>query len=162
MSLPARQLSMDSAEGTVLAVRPGAALVRVRATAACARCASGRGCGAGMGQTPRPREVEVRVAPGLDLAPGDRVRLAMEPALLLRAAWVAYGLPVTGMAAGVLAGAAQAGGSDLLQAVFGLAGLAAGFTLGRLRARRDPELSALAPIAVSRAVRAAAGGVWRP
>ena len=137
---------MVEPEATVLAVRAGFARVRVQAPVACARCATGRGCGAGLGASPRPRELEVRLAPGPAPEPGDTVRLALEPALLLRAALVAYGLPLAGLAAAVAA-AGAAGGSDLLQVCLGAAGLAAGIALGRTAVARDARLCGLAPVA---------------
>lgn len=140
---------MVEPEATVLAVRADSARVRVQGAPACARCAAGRGCGAGLGKAPRPREIDVRLAPGLAVDPGDTVRLVLEPALLLRAAWVAYGLPLAGLAAAVAA-AGVAGAGDLLQVCAGAAGLAAGILLGRVAVAHDARLRGLAPVALRR------------
>lgn len=93
----------------------------------------------------------MRVADGLDLEPGDCVRLELKPLHLLRAAWLAYGLPLLAMVLSVAAATAMA---DLLSDIgvmaFGAAGLAAGLIAGRRILRRDSCLQHLTPVASER------------
>lgn len=105
---------------------------------ACARCAEGRGCGAGLFGAGRKRSVfEVPVAPDRALAVGDRVALAAGPGVLLRAAVLAYALPLAGAAgATLLAGLFAAG--DRVAVLAALAGLVAATAVARrLQSRRS-------------------------
>jgi sigma-E factor negative regulatory protein RseC len=139
---------MNAPEATVVTAGSDFATVRVEAAAACARCAAGRGCGAGLLQNGRTRQIQVRVADGLRLAPGDCVRLYFEPRHLLRAASLAYGLPLLAMVLSVAAATAMA---DLVNdpgvVACGAAGLALGLIAGRGILRRDGCLQQLTPVA---------------
>ncbi len=86
---------MNQPQGTVTAIRGDRAVVRVERAFACARCQAGRGCGAGLLEAGRgAREFTLHRPPGIALAPGDRVSLRLAPERLLRAALLAYGLPL--------------------------------------------------------------------
>ncbi|HZD53357.1 MAG TPA: SoxR reducing system RseC family protein, partial [Woeseiaceae bacterium] len=121
---------MDRPEAKVIAVGRHRATVSVEVAAACPRCASGAGCGAGLLVRRRePAELEVEIARGISLQPGDRVRLAFLPARLLRAAWLAYGLPLGGIVCGTLLSAWLEPRGELAAVAMGVAGLLAGFLL---------------------------------
>ena len=98
----------------------------------CARCAAGRGCGAGLfGQRRQPAVIEAKVAAGVTLAPGDRVRLEFLAPELVRAAWLAYGLPLAGLLIGVLIATRLAPGDDVAAVASAALGLFAGAWYGR-------------------------------
>ena len=89
---------MDSPVGRIVSVAPGHATVMVDAALVCARCAAGKGCGAGLlTGASRSRLIDVSVTPGMDLKPGDDVRLTLAPSHLQRAAVLAYGMPLAGV-----------------------------------------------------------------
>jgi len=144
---------MNTPEGQVVALGQGSATVSVDAAVACARCAAGRGCGAGLFQEGRKRLIEVNVVQGLSLEIGDRVRLEQAPGQLLRAAWLAYGLPLVSMLVAVAVAAAIVESSDELAAVlFGAAGLLAGAWTGRRILHRNACLRRIVPTACERIV----------
>jgi len=142
---------MNAPEARVVTTGSNFATVAVEAAAACARCAAGRGCGAGLLQKGRTRLIQVRVADGLALEPGDCVRLELKPLRLLRAAWLAYGLPLFAMVLFVAAATAMADlAGDIGVMAFGAAGLATGLIAGRRILRRDSCLQHLTPVASER------------
>jgi sigma-E factor negative regulatory protein RseC len=142
---------MNAPEARVVTAGSTFATVSVDAAVACARCAAGRGCGAGLLQQGRTRLIRVRVADGVDLEPGDRVRLELEPLHLLRAAWLAYGLPLFAMVLSVAAATVMAEqASDPATMAFAAAGLAAGLIAGRGILRRDSCLQHLTPMVSER------------
>jgi sigma-E factor negative regulatory protein RseC len=142
---------MNVPEARVVATGANSATVSVEAQAVCARCAAGRGCGAGLLQQGRTRLLDVRVADGLHLRPGDRVRLELAPLHLLRAAWLAYGLPLFALVVSVaLAAVAGEGAGDAGMVAAGAAGLAAGLIAGRRLLRKDSCLRQLTPVASAR------------
>jgi sigma-E factor negative regulatory protein RseC len=142
---------MNAPEARVVAAGSDFATVSVEAVAACARCAAGRGCGAGLLQQGRTRLIEVSVAAGLDLEPGDRVRLELAPERILRAAWLAYGLPLLAMVLGVAfaAGMAQPV-NDFVAVVAGAGGLAGGVVLGRGLLRKHACLRTIRPVVLAK------------
>lgn len=113
----------------------------------CARCAAGKGCGAGLltgaGQS---RLIDVSVAPGLDLKPGDEVRLTLAPSHLLRAAILAYGLPLLGVLLALgIAWSLNHGIDDRFAVALAMGGLLTGTLLGRHLLNRDGCLKNLVP-----------------
>jgi sigma-E factor negative regulatory protein RseC len=139
---------MNAPEARVVAAGSNVATVSVEAASVCARCAAGRGCGAGLLQKGRARLIQVKVADGLVLEPGDCVRLELAPQHLLRAAWLAYGLPLLAMVLSVAAATAVSWPlSDLVVMAFGAVGLGAGLVAGRSILRRDDCLQHLTPLA---------------
>lgn len=133
---------MEAVKATVLAVtrRAGGVVARVRLDeqAACARCAEGRGCGAGLfGAGRRSSEFEVPVTSDWILAAGDRVELAAARGTLIRAAALAYALPLAGAAGATLVAGLFAAG-DLVAVLAALAGLVAA-TVGARRLRSQPS-----------------------
>ena len=138
---------MESVVGRVCAVQEGVVTVIVDSPVTCHRCASGKGCGAGLlaaGQ--ESKQIEIRIPAGMVLHTGEQVRLAIASADLLRAAFLAYGLPLVSML--VFIGAAAIFGnalSDLTGAIVAIAGLAAGIFAGRRILKRDAACDLLVP-----------------
>lgn len=119
--------------------------------AVCARCAAGRGCGAGLlGAQRKPAVIEAKVAGGISLRAGDRVRLEFVPAELLRAAWLAYGLPLTGFVAAALAATRIAPGSELAAVAGAALGLLAGAAYGRRSLRLNGCVGRCVPVVSER------------
>ncbi len=138
---------MESPVGRIVSLADGHATVSVDAAANCARCAAGKGCGAGLlTGSNRSRLIEVQLASGLGLKVGDEVKLALAPANLLRAALLAYGLPLGGMliALGV-AGFLDRALDDQIAVVLAVGGLAGGTLLGRYYLNKDGCLKNLVP-----------------
>lgn len=105
----------------------GVAHVKVQRSGGCGRCHEEGGCGGGA----ESRCDAFVVLSELDVKPGDRVQIDIPEGAALRAALLAYGLPL----AGVLVGAAAAHlfvGSDAAT----LAGACAGFFASLLLMRR--------------------------
>jgi sigma-E factor negative regulatory protein RseC len=138
---------MDSPVGRIVSVVDGHATVSVDTAAACARCAAGKGCGAGLlAGSDRSRLIDVELGPGLDVRPGDEVVLTLEPSHLLRAAMLAYGLPLAGVVVAVgIAWYLNRTLSDHLAVALAVAGLAAGVLFGRHFLNRDGCLKNLVP-----------------
>lgn len=139
---------METAIGEVRAVHDGYAQVTVTSPLTCARCVSGRGCGAGlMLAGDRRRQIELAIPPGLSLRPGDAVRLTMAPAQLLRAALLAYGLPLGTMLLFLaLAWGATGGLPDAMAVPAALVGLVAGLLAGRRILAGDAACRRMVPV----------------
>jgi len=129
---------MDQASGKIISVSADTATVSVADTG-CARCAAGKGCGAGLltGKTGFT-EIEIQLPPGHHYRAGDAVTLSIASSSLLRAALLAYGLPLAGTVSALTIGwIVMAPLSDLAAALIALAGLLAGFVTGRSQLRKD-------------------------
>ena len=145
---------METPEGKVVGIIRDAAgervIVDVDAAAACPRCAAGRGCGAGILQgSGKTRRVEAMIDSGVTLREGDMVRLQLEGSSVLKASAIVYGIPLAGAAVGA-AGAYLLGLGDAGASVLAIAGLAAGFIVGRRHLQRRDCLAAFTPTAVGR------------
>ena len=126
------------------------AVVEVTAPLRCARCAAGKGCGAAIAAGDgSPRRVEVRLAPGLDVRAGDRVRIDLAPDDVLRASLIAYGLPLAGAVLGAAA-AYLANAGDPGAALAALAGVCLGMLAARGRLRRPACSHRFTPVVTSR------------
>lgn len=136
---------MNGPEARVVAIDGHHATVSVEAVAACARCAAGHGCGAGLLQKGRTRLIQARLGDGLDLAPGDRVRLELTPDHLLRAAWLAYGLPLLVLVLAVAAAARISEAGEFVVVASGAVGLICGLLAGRLVLNRSGCLQHVMP-----------------
>lgn len=149
---------MHAAEGRVVSVaadvEPARAVIEVIAPVRCARCAAGKGCGAGLlASDDAPRRVEAVISADLELHVGDRVKLELAAQNLLRAAMLAYGLPLAGaLAAASLAWSAGAG--DAGAALAALTGAAVAAFTGHLLLRRKDCLQRFTPTVVGALVRA--------
>jgi sigma-E factor negative regulatory protein RseC len=89
---------MESAIGRISVLDQATATVVIESPLACRRCAEGKGCGAGIFQAgDRAREIRVTIPAGMQAREGDSIELAIGPEFLLRAALLAYGLPLASM-----------------------------------------------------------------
>ncbi len=138
---------MESPVGRIVSLADGHATVSVDAAAICARCAAGKGCGAGLlTGSNRSRLIEVQLSPGLGLNAGDEVKLDLAPANLLRAAFLAYGLPLGGIIIALaVAGSFDRTLDDQLAVVLAVGGLVGGVLLGRYYLNKDGCLKNLVP-----------------
>lgn len=143
---------MDSPVGRIVSVAPGRATVSVEVSSACARCAAGKGCGAGLlGSGQRTRLLEVNLPPEWDLKVGDRVNLSLAPSHLLRAAGLAYGVPLGCVVVALGIGWAVAGRmSDALAVLLAAGALITGTLLGRHYLNRGACLRDFVPTVCGR------------
>lgn len=138
---------MDSPIGIIVAIGPASATVTVARMAACRRCAAGKGCGAGLlGGSATSAVLEVPLSPASGLREGDEVRLTLEPAHLLRATMLVYGLPLVGIILSLTAGWLLSRPlSDAAAIVYAICGLAAGLYAGRRQLQRHECLTRFIP-----------------
>ena len=138
---------MESPVGKIVSIGQGTATVAVERTAACPRCAAGKGCGAGLlSGSRKPALLEVSVPPHASVGEGDEVRLILEPAHLLRASLLVYGLPLAGMVLMLVVGWLLVRPlSDPEAIAFAGAGLATGFLAGRWQLNRRNCLKQFIP-----------------
>ncbi|MDH4125909.1 MAG: SoxR reducing system RseC family protein [Gammaproteobacteria bacterium] len=141
---------MNNPTGTIQSLLSDAdgprAIVEVENGPLCARCAAGKGCGAGLlGGTSQMRRVEAAVRADLKLAAGDRVELVLPTDRLLRATLISYGLPLSGalLAASI---AWLLGFGDTAAALSALAGIGAGWIVGRWQLGRGDCLRQFEPV----------------
>ena len=138
---------MESPVGRIVSIADGQATVSVDAAEVCARCAAGKGCGAGLlTGSNRTRIIEVQLLPGMEIEPGDEVKLSLAPSHLLRAAVFAYGLPLIGIvvALGVASILNQAL-DDHFAIALAISGLVMGGLLGRHFLNKESCLKNLVP-----------------
>ena len=138
---------MESAIGRISALNGVVATVEVDSPVACQRCADGKGCGAGIFQTAeQPRRIDVRIPPGMTVRRGDTIELTIGPKFLLRAAMLAYGLPLAGVVLFPgLAWLATGSIADNMGIVLAVAGLAFGLILGRRILQRESVCEQFVP-----------------
>lgn len=132
----------------VISVSAGAVELEARRASGCAACAARQGCGAAaLAGLARAERLRLPAPPGLVLAPGDIVEVALSGADFLAAAGLAYLAPVLALvAAGALA--QGLGLDDLSAALCALLGLGLGL-LPLLQAERRGRLAgALTIVAV--------------
>lgn len=124
---------MEHAKGFVKSVGDGVITVVVDQAPVCTRCAAGKGCGAGlMAGTSNPAELELSLPAGKRFRRGDTVQLSVAPQWLLRAALIAYGVPLLGtVIAASIAWLSGIAASDLKAASVVLLGLVGGVLLSR-------------------------------
>ncbi len=128
------------------------ARVRISTAIACARCEAGKGCGAGiLGGGGRIREIDAELAPGLSVAVGDTVDIAMQSTRLLQAAVIAYGYPLAAGLSG--AGVAMAfGADDAVAAAVTLPSLLCGYFVAKLRLATGRCAEGMTPLITGRSV----------
>ena len=129
--------------GVVQRVEAGLAWVEVESAGGCGRCHEPGGCGGVNIVRPLDGKAKVfRLPNDVGAAPGDRVGVVIEDGLALKAAMLAYGLPVLSVLAGAAMGTAlSVPGREDLGAVLGVlcgAGLAYLFGRGRWQGRVSP------------------------
>jgi sigma-E factor negative regulatory protein RseC len=124
---------MEKAVGKVLSLADSTATVSVDIGTSCARCRAGKGCGAALLQDPDRRvNIDVTLPADSAFAVGDSITLAISPAYLLRAAMLAYGLPLAGMLVALaLARMSGAVHADWQAVLYALGGLAVGLSTSR-------------------------------
>ena len=129
---------MDRASGKIVSVSVATATVSV-AGAGCPRCAAGKGCGAGLlTGSSESAEIEIQLPPGHHYRVGEDVTLSIASSSLLRAALLAYGLPLAGTVSALTIGwFVMAPLSDLAGGLIAVAGLLAGFAAGRSQLKKD-------------------------
>lgn len=144
---------METAVGRISAISDRIATVEVDSPVACKRCAAGRGCGAGIFQaSEQSREISVRIPADMAVREGDFVELTIGPKFLLRAAMLAYGLPLVSMVLFPgLAWLIMGGIPDIVGISLAVAGLAAGLVIGRNILRRESVCEQFVPAIGSRA-----------
>lgn len=122
------------ADGVVVDSAGGVARVKVRRNGGCGRCSEPGGCG----NAAESRCDEFVVLNELNVRPGDQVLIDIPEGAALRAALLAYGLPLAGIVCGALTGFALAA-SDAAS----FAGAVLGFllALGSIRALRSRGVS---------------------
>ena len=144
---------METAIGHVCSVDGGKITVVVESPVACRRCASGKGCGAGLLAGPgNSRRIDVIAPIGMKPVVGDAVTLTLAPSIVLRAAAIAYGLPLVSLVASAwLAWLVGAGPDSLLAIGIVAAGLTIGVAGSRHIMNRDATCKQFVPVIDRRA-----------
>jgi sigma-E factor negative regulatory protein RseC len=133
--------------GRVISVDGDRACVAFKPRAGCRSCAAGFGCGIGpvlalFGRR-RPSQLEVRVPRSGSLKVGDRVKVGISATELLRAAAIAYLLPLLSTLSGsVLAWLVVPAAGDAGTVTGGLIGMTAACMLMALAARQPLAVTA--------------------
>jgi sigma-E factor negative regulatory protein RseC len=120
---------MMEEQGTVVAREDGTVWVKTTRRSACHGCGQGAGCGTSLlGRLFSSRPNVLALDDPLGVAVGDQVVIGIPDTLLVRASLAAYVLPLVTLVAA--AGTAEwLGAADLVVALAGIAGLAAGLLL---------------------------------
>jgi sigma-E factor negative regulatory protein RseC len=138
--------------GVVSRVESGYAWVDVTVAQGCGRCHEPGGCGGvNIARPLAAASQTVRVRDEIGVRPGESVGLVVDDGTPLRAALLAYALPVVGVLLGAAAGTAVApeGGSvDLTAGIGALAGGVVAFLLARGRSAWTQDA---APLRLERA-----------
>lgn len=131
----------------MVSVHGNSAVLKVEDGIACARCAAGQGCGAGLiGQNRQSRQLELSIEPGMSLRAGDQVRLSLQPARVLQAALLAYGLPLAGISIALATALLfEQSLSDAKAIAYALSGGTVGLLVGRQFLKREACLQHLLP-----------------
>jgi sigma-E factor negative regulatory protein RseC len=149
--------ALVEATARVVAFDRGVAVLEPEPGTSCGSCAAASTCGAkGIGSAASRLEGRrFRLDLPGDLAIGEQVVVGVRDDALVKAAFVAYGIPLlTLLTAGVVADAAALG--DALVLAASLAGFAGGLGLARLLAHRLNRRSDMAPRYLRRAESASA------
>lgn len=124
---------MESAFGRIIALSGRTATVSVESPVACRRCAAGKGCGAGiLVGADVNRQIQVKIPPGMVVSEGESIELVIGPRFLLRAAMLAYGLPLLAMIVTLsLAWMLIGNPGDAIGVLLAAFGLVVGLVIGR-------------------------------
>ena len=124
---------METATGKISALNGRTATVIVTSASVCHRCAAGKGCGAGVFQAAdKPRYMQIDIPDGMSVHAGDSIDLTIASRHLLRAALLAYGMPLLTMLGSLLAWQSFSTGPGDAGAILAAgAGLLAGHLIGR-------------------------------
>jgi positive regulator of sigma E activity len=97
------------------------------------------------------RQIEVELTPGTEFKAGDEVNLTLAPSHLLRAATLAYGLPLGGVVVALgIAWYLNQTLSDRIAVLLAIGGLVAGVLFGRHYLNKDGCLKNLVPTVSAR------------
>lgn len=118
--------------GTVISVEGNRAWIECRRGGACAVCPGRGACEIALFTTPSAHRLRASVG-GHACGPGTKVVVGIPPGSLVRAALLAYGLPLAGLLAGCALGAAS---GDVPSAAGALVGFGAGLVAASLAGRR--------------------------
>jgi len=102
--------------GIIVSIDEGHAVIRVCRDNACGKCKAM--CDIGSGQ----QEMLLKLPSGLEAVPGDAVILSIMPSKLIKAAFIAYCIPLAGLVLGVVTGLYIAESFGLNQEAAGLVG----------------------------------------
>ncbi len=138
---------METATGKISALHGRTATVLVKSASVCYRCAAGKGCGAGLFQaTDKPRYMQFELPEGMSVQTGDSIDLTIASKHLLRAALLAYGLPLLSMLGSLLAlQSFSADSGDARGVLVAGAGLLAGLLIGRALLERESVCDQFVP-----------------
>jgi sigma-E factor negative regulatory protein RseC len=139
---------MESANGRISALCGTSATVVVSSPLACRRCAAGKGCGAGIFQdAAQSRQICVEIPPDMVVQVGDNIEIAIASRHLLRAAMLAYALPLMTMliSLGALWALSDTPG-DGQGIVIAVSGLAAGFAVSRWLLKQESVCEQFVPV----------------
>lgn len=141
---------MIETQAIVVAVEPGYAWVESERRSACSHCESGSSCGvSSLGKLFGVSRNRMRLDDPVGVREGDAVVIGLSEQHLLRAAALAYMLPLLVMlVVGLLS--AQLGYSQAMTVVASLLGLAGGLWLVRQRSRRTAGGGLYNPILLRR------------
>lgn len=139
---------MESATGRISAVRGANATVEVLSPLACRRCAAGKGCGAGIFQdATRTREIQIQIPLHMTVSVGDDIELAIASRHLLRAAVLAYALPLAAMLGSLgVFWVLSENASDGQAVVVAIFGLVSGLLLSRRLLKRESICEQFVPV----------------
>lgn len=145
---------MQNPHGHIVSTSPDSSdrnvVVEVESVVTCPRCAAGKGCGAGLlGSQKGERRISAIVADDLDVRRGDQVSIVLQPANVLRAAFIVYGYPLFGTVAAAMGANGLAIG-DAGAAVAALGGLVSGVVVARAQLKNTQCLRDFTPMVVAR------------
>jgi sigma-E factor negative regulatory protein RseC len=131
--MPAKPEVRGDAMLSIEAYVSAAGEVSCTAVSGCPRCACGEGCGQAAWSAPRLQSIRLALPTG-STALHTPVTLVLPASRLLRAAWLAYGLPLIGLTGGAVLGHFL--GGDPFAVGGSLVGLVTAWLLGRALAAR--------------------------
>lgn len=139
-------------QGVVVAVAPDAVWVETVRASTCGACKAKSACGHHMinqQQSGQRARLRVPVDASSQYQVGDPVTLGLPEGALMRGALWVYGLPLLLLFSGALIGASLPVTAFDASAVFGMAGLLAGFVINRVLSHRSGHNQAYQPALVS-------------
>ncbi len=139
---------METVSGKICAIDERRITVEVRSAISCKRCAAGNGCGAGIFQSNiDQREIRLRKPDGLSAGVGDHIELSIQSRSILRAAVLAYGLPLISMLSTLaIVQALPVKIGEPLAVLMAILGLTLGVFVGRRFLRSDSVCTQFLPV----------------
>lgn len=131
--------AMIEETGRVVAIEGDSAWVEIERRSACSQCSVSSGCGTSvLSQWFGRRSSRIRVPNQFALKQGDTVKVGVSDQALLKAAFLAYLVPLLAMIVASML-AAGAGASDGVTALFAVAGLVVGLLTLRSISQRTEQ-----------------------